>query len=148
LTLVLATRTSWPEFQKPETSREACKFGCEGIVSKRLGSAYRRGRSPHWVKVKNPNAPAVTREAEEDWGLINFPAAVVIDFNQFIAAPTRLAIPVPSAGELFSMSFKELIPLSAPSSSFWPAHIPPNFGEGLTRGRIHTNLLQGSALLV
>jgi hypothetical protein len=24
--------------------------------------------SPHWVKVKNPNAPAVTREAEEDWG--------------------------------------------------------------------------------
>jgi hypothetical protein len=24
--------------------------------------------SPHWVKVKNPNAPAVKREAEEDWG--------------------------------------------------------------------------------
>jgi hypothetical protein len=21
-----------------------------------------------WVKVKNPNAPAVRREAEEDWG--------------------------------------------------------------------------------
>jgi hypothetical protein len=48
--------------------REACKLGCEGIVSKRLGSMYRRGRSPHWVKVKNPNAPAVKREAEEDWG--------------------------------------------------------------------------------
>jgi ATP-dependent DNA ligase len=48
--------------------REACKLGCEGIVSKRLGSSYRSGRSPHWVKVKNPNAPAVTREAEEDWG--------------------------------------------------------------------------------
>jgi bifunctional non-homologous end joining protein LigD len=47
--------------------REACKLGCEGIVSKRLGSIYRRGRSPHWVKVKNPNAPAVKREAEEDW---------------------------------------------------------------------------------
>jgi len=47
--------------------REACKLGCEGIVSKRLGSTYRRGRSPHWVKVKNPNAPAVKREAEEDW---------------------------------------------------------------------------------
>jgi len=47
--------------------REACKLGCEGIVSKRLGSMYRRGRSPHWVKVKNPNAPAVKREAEEDW---------------------------------------------------------------------------------
>jgi ATP dependent DNA ligase domain len=48
--------------------REACKLGCKGIVSKRLGSAYRSRRSPHWVKVKNPNAPAVKREAEEDWG--------------------------------------------------------------------------------
>ena len=48
--------------------REACRLGCEGIVSKRLGSIYRRGRSPLWLKVKNPNAPAVTREAEEDWG--------------------------------------------------------------------------------
>jgi bifunctional non-homologous end joining protein LigD len=25
----------------------ACKLGCEGIVSKRLGSPYRSGRSPH-----------------------------------------------------------------------------------------------------
>jgi bifunctional non-homologous end joining protein LigD len=47
--------------------REACKLGCEGIVSKRLGSTYRRGRSPLWVKVKNPNAPAVKREAEGEW---------------------------------------------------------------------------------
>jgi bifunctional non-homologous end joining protein LigD len=48
--------------------REACKLGCEGIVSKRLGSVYRRGRSPLWLKVKNPNAPAAKRESEEDWG--------------------------------------------------------------------------------
>jgi len=48
--------------------KHACKLGCEGIVSKRLGSLYRSGRSPHWVKVKNPSAPAVRREAEEDWG--------------------------------------------------------------------------------
>ena len=48
--------------------KHACKLGCEGIVSKRLGSAYRSGRSPHWLKVKNPKAPAVKREAEEDWG--------------------------------------------------------------------------------
>jgi hypothetical protein len=48
--------------------REACRLGCEGIVSKRLGSPYRSGRSGHWVKVKNPKAPAVKREAEEDWG--------------------------------------------------------------------------------
>jgi ATP-dependent DNA ligase len=48
--------------------RQACRLGCEGIVSKQLGSAYRSGRSKHWVKVKNPAAPAVQREAEEDWG--------------------------------------------------------------------------------
>jgi bifunctional non-homologous end joining protein LigD len=47
--------------------QQACKLGCEGIVSKRLGSAYRSGRSKQWVKVKNPAAPAVRREAEEDW---------------------------------------------------------------------------------
>jgi hypothetical protein len=32
---------------------------------------YRTERSPHWVKVKNPNAPAVTREAEEEWGALS-----------------------------------------------------------------------------
>jgi bifunctional non-homologous end joining protein LigD len=48
--------------------QQACRLGCEGIVSKRLGSTYRRGRSPLWLKIKNPNAPAVRREAEEDWG--------------------------------------------------------------------------------
>jgi len=48
--------------------REACKLGCESIVSKRLGSLYRSGRSVHWVKVKNPKAPAVKREAQENWG--------------------------------------------------------------------------------
>ncbi len=46
----------------------ACKMGLEGIVSKRLGSRYRSGRSPDWLKFKNPEAPAVKREAEEDWG--------------------------------------------------------------------------------
>jgi bifunctional non-homologous end joining protein LigD len=47
--------------------KHACKLGCEGIVSKRLGSPYRSGRSEHWLKAKNPAAPAVRREAEEDW---------------------------------------------------------------------------------
>jgi ATP-dependent DNA ligase len=47
--------------------QHACKLGCEGIVSKRLGSTYSAGRSKYWVKVKNPNAPAVKREADEDW---------------------------------------------------------------------------------
>jgi len=35
---------------------------------KRPGSPYRSGRSPDWLKMKNPEAPAVKREAEEDWG--------------------------------------------------------------------------------
>ena len=47
--------------------QHACALGCEGIVSKRLGLPYRAGRADCWVKVKNPAAPAVTREAEEDW---------------------------------------------------------------------------------
>jgi len=37
------------------------KLGCEGIVPKRLGSLYRSGRSRHWIKIKNPAAPAVKR---------------------------------------------------------------------------------------
>ncbi len=47
--------------------QNACKLGCEGIVSKRLGSHYRSGHANCWVKVKNPAAPAIKREAEEDW---------------------------------------------------------------------------------
>jgi ATP-dependent DNA ligase len=46
--------------------KHACALGCEGIVSKRLGSPYRSGRVDHWLKVKNPVAPAVRREVEED----------------------------------------------------------------------------------
>ena len=45
----------------------ACKLGCEGIVSKCLGSSYTSGRSRDWIKVKNPAAPAIKREAEEEW---------------------------------------------------------------------------------
>jgi bifunctional non-homologous end joining protein LigD len=46
---------------------QACALGCEGIVSKRLGFPYRSGRVDHWLKVKNPVAPAVKREAEQEW---------------------------------------------------------------------------------
>jgi bifunctional non-homologous end joining protein LigD len=48
--------------------KHACALGCEVIVSKRLGYLYRSGRVNHWLKIKNPKAPAVKREAEEDWG--------------------------------------------------------------------------------
>jgi ATP-dependent DNA ligase len=52
----------------PTVFAHACKMGLEGIVSKRKDSMYRSGRSPDWLKMKNSDAPAVTREAEEDWG--------------------------------------------------------------------------------
>ena len=52
----------------PTVFAHACKLRLEGIVSKRLGSRYRSGRSKDWLKFKNPDAPAVKREAEEDWG--------------------------------------------------------------------------------
>ena len=47
--------------------KHACALRCEGIVSKRLGSPYRAGRSAHWLKIKNPAAAAVRRLEEEDW---------------------------------------------------------------------------------
>jgi len=57
------------EYDDGETVfRHACKLGLEGIVSKRKDSRYRSGRSRDWLKFKNPNAPAMKREAEEDWG--------------------------------------------------------------------------------
>ena len=46
----------------------SAKMGLEGIVSKRLDSRYRSGRSTAWRTFKNPEARAVKREAEEEWG--------------------------------------------------------------------------------
>ena len=51
-----------------EVFAHACRMGLEGIVSKRKDSRYTSGRSLHWIKSKNPEASAVKREAEEDWG--------------------------------------------------------------------------------
>jgi len=40
----------------------------KGIVSKREDSRYVSGRSPYWLKMKNPAREAARREAEEEWG--------------------------------------------------------------------------------
>ena len=56
------------EADGPTVFAHACKMGLEGIVSKHKTSTYRSGRSPDWLKSKNPAAPAVKREAEEEWG--------------------------------------------------------------------------------
>jgi hypothetical protein len=41
----------------PDLFRPACKFGLEGLVSKRRESVYRGGRSPHWICA--PSSPAL-----------------------------------------------------------------------------------------
>jgi bifunctional non-homologous end joining protein LigD len=43
----------------PHLFRKACEFGLEGLVSKHRDCSYRGGRSPHWLKVKNPKQPAM-----------------------------------------------------------------------------------------
>ena len=48
----------------PDLFRAACKFGLEGIVSKRRDRPYRAGRSPDWIKVKNRSHPAIDRVKE------------------------------------------------------------------------------------
>jgi bifunctional non-homologous end joining protein LigD len=45
----------------------ACRFGFEGIVSKRLTAPYRSGPSRDWIKVKNPNSPAMIRHRVGRW---------------------------------------------------------------------------------
>ena len=41
--------------------QQACRMGLEGIVSKRLSAPYRSGPSRDWIKVKNPDSPAMVR---------------------------------------------------------------------------------------
>jgi bifunctional non-homologous end joining protein LigD len=47
--------------------RGICQMGLEGVVSMRLSSPYRSGRSTDWLKVKNPHSPAMIRAREADW---------------------------------------------------------------------------------
>jgi bifunctional non-homologous end joining protein LigD len=47
--------------------RHACRMGLEGIVSKRLTATYRSGPSRDWLKIKNPNSPAMVRHREDRW---------------------------------------------------------------------------------
>jgi ATP-dependent DNA ligase len=64
----LPSGRDWIHEIKLDGFRMMVRLGFEGIVSKRLGSAYRSGRSRDWLKMKNPSAPEVKREAEEEWG--------------------------------------------------------------------------------
>jgi bifunctional non-homologous end joining protein LigD len=56
------------EFDAAIVFQHAQSLRLEGIVSKRKDSRYVSGRSPYWLKMKNPESEAARREAEEDWG--------------------------------------------------------------------------------
>jgi bifunctional non-homologous end joining protein LigD len=47
--------------------RHACMMDLEGIASKRLGAPYRSGPSRDWIKVKNPDSPAMRRHRAATW---------------------------------------------------------------------------------
>jgi ATP-dependent DNA ligase len=51
----------------PDLYRHACQMGLGGLVSKLEAWPYRPGRSPHWVKVKNPASPAMLRAKDGPW---------------------------------------------------------------------------------
>jgi bifunctional non-homologous end joining protein LigD len=49
----------------PDLFKAACQMGLEGMVSKHQERPYRGGLCPHWIKVKNAEAPAMHRA--EEW---------------------------------------------------------------------------------
>jgi len=62
-------RGGWGHEGRPAfLKRRAAELVARAQGQRRLGSRYRSGRSPDWLKFKNPEAPAVKREAEEEWG--------------------------------------------------------------------------------
>ena len=47
--------------------QHTCMMGLEGIVSKRLKAPYRSGPARDWIKVKNPDSPAMRRARAGTW---------------------------------------------------------------------------------
>jgi hypothetical protein len=59
----------WRQPRRPQqTSLIWTKSSATGSWCRSLVERFPRGRSPDWLKFKNPAAPAVNREAEEDCG--------------------------------------------------------------------------------
>ncbi len=55
-------------YVKPHDARTRVHVAKVRFGLARRDSTYRSGRSPDWLKSKNPACEAVRREAEEDWG--------------------------------------------------------------------------------
>jgi bifunctional non-homologous end joining protein LigD len=64
--LVLNNWIDGDKFDGTTVFEQVCSLGLEGIVSKRKDSRYISGRSPYWLKMKNPASEAVRREAEAE----------------------------------------------------------------------------------
>jgi bifunctional non-homologous end joining protein LigD len=64
--LVLNKWIDGDKFDGTTLFEHVCSLGLEGIVSKRKDSRYISGRSPYWLKMKNPTSEAVRREAEDE----------------------------------------------------------------------------------
>jgi hypothetical protein len=54
------------------------KGGTDARAQSQTRPALRSSRR-HWLKIKNPDAPAVRREAEEDWGAISMKQKARLD---------------------------------------------------------------------
>jgi bifunctional non-homologous end joining protein LigD len=62
--LVLHEWINGDKFDGTPVFEHVCSLGLEGIVSKRKDSRYISGRSPYWLKMKNPRSEAVRRDDE------------------------------------------------------------------------------------
>jgi hypothetical protein len=58
-----ALNPGWVPGSNAERGGKATALGSRSLAL----SPYVSGRSRHWIKSKDPAAPAVKREAEEDW---------------------------------------------------------------------------------
>jgi bifunctional non-homologous end joining protein LigD len=91
----------------PTVFAHACKLGLEGIVSKRKESGYRSGRSPDWLKMKNPSAAAMTEAGKNRIGP-KADGTYVIGFKT--AAGEALAISIPRTETAVIRHFQERMP--------------------------------------
>ena len=58
----------WAAAAAEQRNKQRARRASKALSRNVLASRYRSGRSPDWLKLKNPAAPAVKHEAEEDWG--------------------------------------------------------------------------------
>jgi hypothetical protein len=97
------------------------KLGCEGIVSKRLGSSYRSGRSAHWVK----EPERASREARSGRGL----GALQREWGMKRSILWGMPIALTLASSLQAQDLTELNDLKA---DIWEAELAQrNFAAGL-----------------